>query len=63
MFDDTCHIKSALLKRSCINEMSEDLSPKEMSDTFFVCGGQKCKYASSIHTDLKITSEFGVNLT
>lgn len=37
-------MKTAILKRRCINEMGEDLSPKDISDSFFFVG-QKCKYA------------------
>lgn len=41
--------------------MSEDSSSKVMLTPFVV--HQKCIYASLIHTDLELTSYFGVNLT
>lgn len=55
-------MKPALLKRSCINEMGEDLPPKIL-ETLCVCGGQKGIYALLRRTDLELISDFGVNLT
>lgn len=57
-------MKPALLKRSCINEMGEDLPPKILETFFFFFFvGQKGIYALLRRTDLELISDFGVNLT